>query len=118
MYVHVQHIGQANQKTVLSTPSMSMLLQGGFTACTPGKFLKLYASLRLNLRAFQTYYYIAIGAILILTVHILAIAICSFIIISTSVAIATVLHLLTQTIDCIDSVTGYEVYIIYAQATH
>ena len=49
---------------------------------------KLHA-LRLNLRAFQTYYILGT-----LTVHILALAICKLIILT---GIATVLHLLTRT---------------------
>ena len=61
----------------------------------PRKIFKITCSEIESVNAFPTYYYMYIGVILTLTLYILAIDICSFIIISTKVA--TVLHLLTQT---------------------
>ena len=84
-------IDQANQNVVLSTASVSMLLQGGFRVCPSQKNFKNYM-LCVESKGISNVF--ANEVILTLTVHILAIAMCSFIFISTS--IATLLQLLTQ----------------------
>ena len=117
MYVHVQHIGQANQKTMLSTPSMSMLLQGGFTVCTPEKFLKITRQSEIESEGISNillYSYWSNSYINYTHISYSYLFIYNYF----NQRCYTVLHLLTRTIDCIDSVTGYGVYTIYAQATH
>ena len=88
--VQLHGIGQANQKAVLSTASMSMLLyQGNLEACPLRKFLKLH-TLRLNPRALQAYYqtYITLyrDHSYISCTHISYSYIWSFVIISISIA--------------------------------
>ena len=78
---------------VLSTASMSMLLLRNLGAC-PKKIFKITCT-EIESEGISNILGLYIGVILTLAVHILAIAICSFVIISTSVA--TVLHILTQT---------------------
>ena len=58
--------------SIASIQSIHAIARGS-GACSPGKFLKLYA-LRLNLRAFLRIY-IAIGIILTLAVHILQLSV-------------------------------------------
>ena len=74
---------------------MSILLLGGFGGMSPKKIFEITCSEIESEDISNILLDLYIGVILTLAVHILAIAICSFVIISTSVA--TVLGLLTRT---------------------